>query len=91
MGVEKEKLWKCRFCGEYHRGKPFGIHQPDKGVSVLNANGSENQRHPLKNEKTEKPLTIGIDAAWGMGKTTLMQMVRDQLAEQDAKELNADE
>lgn len=33
----------------------------------------------IKNERTEKPLTIGIDAAWGMGKTTLMRMIRDQL------------
>lgn len=33
----------------------------------------------IRNEKTEKPLTIGIDAAWGMGKTTLMQMVRKRL------------
>ncbi|GAG52061.1 unnamed protein product, partial [marine sediment metagenome] len=37
----------------------------------------------IKNEKTEKPLTIGIDAAWGMGKTTLMLMIRDQLTSQE--------
>lgn len=37
----------------------------------------------IKNEKTEKPLTIGIDAAWGMGKTTLMRMIRYQLTEQE--------
>jgi hypothetical protein len=35
----------------------------------------------IRSEKTEKPLTIGIDAAWGMGKTTLMHMVRKQLIE----------
>jgi HEAT repeat protein len=33
----------------------------------------------IRNERTKKPLTIGIDAAWGMGKTTLMLMIRDQL------------
>lgn len=27
------------------------------------------------NDKTEKPIAIGIDAAWGMGKTTLMEMI----------------
>ena len=37
----------------------------------------------IKNEKTEKPLTIGIDAAWGMGKTTLMHMIKCQLTQQD--------
>lgn len=37
----------------------------------------------IKNEKTEKPLTIGIDAAWGMGKTTLMHMIRDQLTQHE--------
>jgi len=36
----------------------------------------------ISNERTEKPLTIGIDAAWGMGKTTLMHMVEDRLARQ---------
>jgi hypothetical protein len=30
-------------------------------------------------DKTEKPLTIGIDAPWGMGKTQLMKMVRKRL------------
>lgn len=33
----------------------------------------------VKSEKTEKPLTIAIDAAWGEGKTTLMRMIQDQL------------
>lgn len=37
----------------------------------------------IKNENTAKPLTIGIDAAWGMGKTSLMYMIQ--------KELNRDE
>lgn len=37
----------------------------------------------IKNENTAKPLTIGIDAAWGMGKTSLMRMIE--------KELNRDE
>jgi hypothetical protein len=35
----------------------------------------------IRSEKTEKPLTIGIDAAWGMGKTTLMGMIEKQLTE----------
>jgi len=39
----------------------------------------------IENEKTEKPLTIGIDAAWGMGKTTLMLMIRHQLTGQGEK------
>ena len=39
----------------------------------------------IKNEKTKKPLTIGIDASWGMGKTTLMLMIRHQLMEQGDK------
>jgi len=39
----------------------------------------------IKNEKTAKPLTIGINAAWGMGKTTLMLMIRDQLTGQGEK------
>jgi len=34
----------------------------------------------IKNEKTGKPLTIAIDAAWGMGKSTLMKMLRLKLA-----------
>ncbi len=34
----------------------------------------------IKEPKTEKPLTIGIDAAWGMGKTTLMKMLQQRLA-----------
>jgi KAP family P-loop domain len=33
----------------------------------------------IVNEKTQKPLSIVIDAAWGMGKTTLMDMVKTRL------------
>jgi HEAT repeat protein len=33
----------------------------------------------IRNEKTEKPITIGIDAAWGMGKTFLMEMICKEL------------
>lgn len=33
----------------------------------------------ITDPKTEKPLTIGIDAAWGMGKTTLMEMIQTRL------------
>jgi len=33
----------------------------------------------ISHDKTQKPLTIGIDAAWGMGKTQLMKMVRKRL------------
>ncbi|MCL4299791.1 MAG: TIR domain-containing protein [Anaerolineae bacterium] len=33
----------------------------------------------IKEPKTEKPLTISIDAAWGMGKTSLMRMIRRRL------------
>jgi hypothetical protein len=34
----------------------------------------------IKNEKTGKPLTIGIDAAWGMGKSTLMRILQKKLS-----------
>lgn len=34
----------------------------------------------IGSERTEKPLTIAIDAPWGTGKTTLMRMIRDHLA-----------
>ena len=34
----------------------------------------------IKNEKTGKPLAIGIDAPWGMGKSTLMKMLRRKLS-----------
>lgn len=34
----------------------------------------------IKNPKTPKPLTLGIDAPWGMGKTTLMRMLSNRLA-----------
>jgi len=33
----------------------------------------------IAGDSTEKPITIGIDAAWGMGKTTLMGMIKDEL------------
>jgi hypothetical protein len=33
----------------------------------------------IKNEHTEKPITIGICAPWGMGKTRLMQMIQERL------------
>ena len=33
----------------------------------------------IEDEKLETPLTIGIDAPWGMGKTTLMYMIKSRL------------
>jgi len=33
----------------------------------------------IENEKTQTPLTIGIDGAWGSGKTTLMKMIQSRL------------
>ena len=33
----------------------------------------------IENPRTDKPLTISIDAPWGMGKTTLMRMIQSQL------------
>lgn len=33
----------------------------------------------IKSDETQKPLTIAIDAAWGMGKTTLMKMIQRRL------------
>lgn len=41
----------------------------------------------IKNPKTEKPLTIAIDAPWGMGKSTLMRMIGKRLTP-DAKDLS---
>jgi len=35
----------------------------------------------IENENTEKPITIGIDAPWGMGKTTLMRMIKERLVD----------
>jgi hypothetical protein len=35
----------------------------------------------IEDKRTKKPLTIGIDAPWGMGKTTLMHMIQDRLQE----------
>jgi len=35
----------------------------------------------IEDERTKKPLTIGIDAPWGMGKTTLMHMIESRLRE----------
>jgi hypothetical protein len=35
----------------------------------------------IRNEKTEKPLVIGVDASWGMGKTTLLDMIKKRLTE----------
>jgi hypothetical protein len=35
----------------------------------------------IEDERTKKPLTIGIDAPWGMGKTTLMHMIENRLQE----------
>ena len=33
----------------------------------------------IQSPKTQTPLTIGIDGAWGSGKTTLMGMIKDRL------------
>jgi hypothetical protein len=33
----------------------------------------------IESPRTQKPLTIGIDAAWGGGKTTLMHMLEERL------------
>jgi KAP family P-loop domain len=35
----------------------------------------------IEDARTIKPLTIGIDAPWGMGKTTLMHMIDSRLKE----------
>lgn len=39
----------------------------------------------IRNKKPEEPLIIGIDASWGMGKTKLMEMIRNNLAESSYK------
>ena len=33
----------------------------------------------IRREKTHTPLTLGIDAPWGQGKTSLMKMMRTEL------------
>jgi hypothetical protein len=35
----------------------------------------------IEDERTRTPLTVGIEASWGMGKTTLMHMIRGRLME----------
>ncbi len=40
----------------------------------------------IKSEKTDKPLTIGIDASWGVGKTTLMRLIKEELHPDDEKQ-----
>jgi hypothetical protein len=35
----------------------------------------------IEDERTKKPLTIGIDAPWGMGKTTLMRLIKERVEE----------
>jgi hypothetical protein len=42
----------------------------------------------ISSERTEKPLTVGIDAAWGMGKTQLMRMVKERLTVPGGGDLN---
>jgi hypothetical protein len=37
----------------------------------------------IKNEHTERPITIGISAPWGMGKTRLMRMIQERLVRTD--------
>lgn len=41
----------------------------------------------IMSKKTQKPLTIAIDAMWGMGKTTLMRMIKHRLEGQTDKEM----
>lgn len=43
----------------------------------------------ISNERTQKPLTIGIDAAWGMGKTQLMRMVKKRLTNSVSEQLQS--
>jgi hypothetical protein len=40
----------------------------------------------IRDKDTEKPLTIGIDAPWGMGKTTLMKMLMNKLNGEEEKQ-----
>jgi len=37
----------------------------------------------LRNESTEPPVTLAITGAWGTGKSSLMNLVRDDLADRD--------
>jgi hypothetical protein len=46
---------------------------------------SQKRTKSSRNEKTMKPITIGIDAPWGMGKTTLMYKIRNRLGGLDKK------
>lgn len=40
---------------------------------------------------TDKPLTIAVDAAWGMGKSSLMMMIRKQIIQQIQQRLKEDQ
>jgi hypothetical protein len=40
----------------------------------------------IKDKKLETPLTISIDAPWGMGKTTLMRMIKGRLERDRSQE-----
>jgi hypothetical protein len=39
----------------------------------------------IRNGKTQKPLVIGVDASWGMGKTTLLYMIKERLTNHQEK------
>lgn len=43
----------------------------------------------IQSPQTEKPLTIAIDGAWGMGKTSLMRMIRARLEPKYQREAGA--
>src|SRR5260370_81491 len=40
----------------------------------------------IENEKTQTPLTIGIDGAWGSGKTTLMRVIQERRTPKEKRE-----
>lgn len=42
----------------------------------------------IKNKKSDESLTIGIDAEWGVGKTTLMHMIKNHMDAQEASGQN---
>ncbi|MDX6575807.1 MAG: hypothetical protein QOE96_1760 [Blastocatellia bacterium] len=62
---------------------------PDEGLDLLDfAAYADALADLISDDKTQKPLTIGIDAAWGTGKTQLMKMVRKRLSQPVSDELS---
>jgi hypothetical protein len=62
------------------RGSTFALNDRPRGIDRLGFQDYANAFTALlRNPATKPPLTIGIYAAWGMGKSFLMRMIEDTL------------